>query len=768
MPKKNTSLSRKINDSIKQGKLMPAVVVDVFNKRATIQLSGNGALLHNLRVIGGPVDKLQKVDVDFTTPEPTVVAISKEWVTSDELEKALKALTADSIEQKLRFDIVLFSGGGAQDQYPPTAEGLSSAVDAAGNGDVIFLPDVDIEIDLTIPEYVTLRGVSKRQSIIRGSITFSSGVSFENLCLLQGRFTSEEVVGITVPAVTSKTFIRHCEIHGYNCSDGNAVAVDLAAGAKLEIEHSVVIGDAANASAWAVRGVAGSTCRISNGQVFGKTDVYTGTGIYEYSNLEFESEIARGCIVSGELRNGASVSNSVYNTLVPAGAILDPSGIVTEPYFKEIYDSVLNLYVGGTPVLRVGDYIYFIDMDGFAGSNGQVIVTEYDIVNDTSKSLNAGTYYTLTGRDIICAGDNRKIYAAFRSTFSTVEIDVIECDFENDTVTNIKTWEDGDEPGFYDNPRGIYCLQDTSGNLHLVLFGQWENTNNTNVNTITCSGVYIRHYDFAADAWVTKTLEYNSNYYGISANWYFPPGMWEDKFLLFPTPSTFVAEDAAGNDLNNNYDIPPDGLYVMSVPIYDIKNKTFTQLYREVTGTDDWTGQPSLDIAAVSPATGEVIIGWQNGDGSNTYDSVHIYRWDIDTGNITHIHETADTGTLSFMNSDTELYIFEYTSYSPYVGILRKASDWSILSSNFSVSPFGVRIVDDQDRFWRYDETTEKVFGTKVTDDSDQISFDAPKSLLSDGQAQDYFFILLMGDCIAIWIKEGISTTNRVHIWLVK
>jgi hypothetical protein len=52
----------------------------------------NGAIVHNLRVIGGPVDIGDEVSVDYTTPEPTIIAVSKSWLTDDDLQRALKKI----------------------------------------------------------------------------------------------------------------------------------------------------------------------------------------------------------------------------------------------------------------------------------------------------------------------------------------------------------------------------------------------------------------------------------------------------------------------------------------------------------------------------------------------------------------------------------------------------------------------------------------------------------------------------------------------------
>jgi hypothetical protein len=74
--------------------------------------------------------------------------------------------------------ITLFSGGQSIAMYPPTSNGLQSAITQANSGDVIFLPDVDITGNFTIPEGVNLIGISSRQSIIRGIISLGGDDSY--------------------------------------------------------------------------------------------------------------------------------------------------------------------------------------------------------------------------------------------------------------------------------------------------------------------------------------------------------------------------------------------------------------------------------------------------------------------------------------------------------------------------------------------------------------------------------------------------------------
>jgi len=80
----------------------PAIVVDAHGRRASARLSGNGATIHNLRVVGGPVDIGEEVHVDYTTPEPTIVAMAKSWATMDDLLRALKKIPVIEVPQEVK------------------------------------------------------------------------------------------------------------------------------------------------------------------------------------------------------------------------------------------------------------------------------------------------------------------------------------------------------------------------------------------------------------------------------------------------------------------------------------------------------------------------------------------------------------------------------------------------------------------------------------------------------------------------------------------
>lgn len=124
-------IGRSFRSATKRATQYPAVVVDTHGTRASVRLSGNGAILHNLAVIGGNVDVGEAVQVDYTTPEPTIVSVSKTWATEDDLYRLLKKYQIPEPQVPItEFDKVMLFCHRDPSEYQlfaPTWEGISQA-----------------------------------------------------------------------------------------------------------------------------------------------------------------------------------------------------------------------------------------------------------------------------------------------------------------------------------------------------------------------------------------------------------------------------------------------------------------------------------------------------------------------------------------------------------------------------------------------------------------------------------------------------------------
>jgi hypothetical protein len=86
-----SKVARDINRSVRTGTSIPAKVTDVSFGKASVRLLSNGAVLHNLDVVGGPVKISQDVRVDFTTARPTIVVVGNTGISTEEVNNLVNA-----------------------------------------------------------------------------------------------------------------------------------------------------------------------------------------------------------------------------------------------------------------------------------------------------------------------------------------------------------------------------------------------------------------------------------------------------------------------------------------------------------------------------------------------------------------------------------------------------------------------------------------------------------------------------------------------------
>jgi hypothetical protein len=82
-----TNLSRQVRRTAKSASSISGTIVDVSGDTGSVRLSTNGALMRNLKVMGGPVAIGQIVDVNFSTSLPVIVAYSSGGITSNDASK---------------------------------------------------------------------------------------------------------------------------------------------------------------------------------------------------------------------------------------------------------------------------------------------------------------------------------------------------------------------------------------------------------------------------------------------------------------------------------------------------------------------------------------------------------------------------------------------------------------------------------------------------------------------------------------------------------
>lgn len=173
--------------------------------------------------------------------------------------------------------ITLFSGGVSIAMYDPTAVGLEEAITAAVAGDVIFMPDVDIAGNFSIPTGINLVGVSSRESIIEGQVTIEPACLLENLKVInQANSTDGVYAVIATESIDSSELsrIKGCEIYAYQCGSGSTVAIYISGSdVDLLVENSTIVADS-NGGVGYTFSSNGGNCNVYHSQYYAKTEVF--------------------------------------------------------------------------------------------------------------------------------------------------------------------------------------------------------------------------------------------------------------------------------------------------------------------------------------------------------------------------------------------------------------------------------------------------------------------------------------------------------------
>jgi hypothetical protein len=250
-----TKLARDLRISAKQGTHVPATVVDVFFKKASARLSTTGAIVRNLPVVGGPVDIGEVVMVDYTTPSPTIVAIGKEWLTMDDLNRRLAQLETPEPGGQITLAVDLFVGGVLYQVYPASVQGLGQALLDAASGDTVHYHNAKLTIDPEVPEGVSLVGIDPQNSIIYGTITMNDDTHLSNLRVQLTGDLGGDTIGIDCDDVTTRCIIEDCHVFMVNCGSGNVIGISAQTPEpQVVVRDCIVHVEAEAGTAYAIRG----------------------------------------------------------------------------------------------------------------------------------------------------------------------------------------------------------------------------------------------------------------------------------------------------------------------------------------------------------------------------------------------------------------------------------------------------------------------------------------------------------------------------------
>lgn len=262
-----TKFSRRLRLAGKRSNKVPAVIVDISGKKGTVKLSGNGTMMHNLTIIGGPVEAGDLVEVDFSSTTPVILAYGNIQNILSSLD--IPASTGGGLG--FTWEILAFNNGTCLGSFGVDSSALDAALAAAGTGGVVLVPAVTIADDHTIPDGVSLVGLSRKNTVLQGIITAEGDGGLENLTIDVTNEGSTSTTGLEGNG-TGYFTIQNCDIFAESTGSGFACGVH-DGGLTVKVFNSHLSGISASGQGFAAWSSSGEIY-FYGGKCYGSTDVF--------------------------------------------------------------------------------------------------------------------------------------------------------------------------------------------------------------------------------------------------------------------------------------------------------------------------------------------------------------------------------------------------------------------------------------------------------------------------------------------------------------
>lgn len=414
-------LNRRVRTAVRQGKMVPATILDHGGGKASVQLSTNGATMRMLPMVGGPVAVGQQVYVDYNTYPPQVVAPGAEPEPVGNPRSRTRTPPRGT-PPELSGDLIRRYAGGTRlvEIYEVTEAGLAEAVSDAVALDLILMPPCELTpTDFTLPADVTLAGDLRDSVILHCQITLSNN---SKLYRFQNVHSSGSDAGEISAVICNGTevTIDDMTIWACQCTSGSANGVKISGGT-LTVTNSNISGETISGTGYGVNAVSGNAT-VRQTTVYGSTSQYSGA-VYVY-NTVLGTEVC-DCAGAGDVVcAGVLWSPLIYpynntgNTIKDVGSTMT----VVDSLDLASADNVLN-YPMTTDYLFVnlGASLYRIALDGsgsdststppshridgmtvkdnntvfvhYFDDDDHVVLAKYDFVSDTWTTLYTDSAY---------------------------------------------------------------------------------------------------------------------------------------------------------------------------------------------------------------------------------------------------------------------------------------------------------------------------------------------------------------------------------------
>jgi hypothetical protein len=129
--------------------------------------------------------------------------------------------------------LIYHPNGNPVSEFAANSGGLSAALAAASDGDVVMLPAGEISGDQTVPIGVSLVGMGRDASILSGKITLTDGANLSNLKLaVSGNDDTNAIIGVLAPVI-GEAHLYDCSVAPINAGLGGVHAVEINSGGDL-------------------------------------------------------------------------------------------------------------------------------------------------------------------------------------------------------------------------------------------------------------------------------------------------------------------------------------------------------------------------------------------------------------------------------------------------------------------------------------------------------------------------------------------------------
>jgi hypothetical protein len=698
----NKRLNQGIRNTAKQGKLINATVIAVHQNRASVRLGGTGAVIHNLQVTGGPVYKGNTVSVDFTTPEPTVVAMGRSWVTREEMMRELAKLQQGSTKSGFTWRILRFAGGYLAGSYSSDGAGFGMAVEESGDGDTILIPPGEIVSDpVTLLVGVCIAGVDPENSIVNCEITLADRSKLTDISVVRAindSVASNAVIG----PVAGKAFIHNSQIMAFNCGVGNATGIQ-GAGGTVECSETHFAGESMGGQGIAVTGASGPKIRLFHCTYYGSTSDI----VDEIGNVEVYS-VTQG---STRIRCTSEVQrNTYFNFNWGSLYVQDPEGL-TSNVRSDIAELTAVSLLSGTysstqqPVHLSGGFAYYT-------SRYQNWVNKYTLsdgtLSDQGMAMGVGNPHWSSGFIMYDEDTAFAIMTDEPKTNASV-YSLVKISFSGDSYEVLHTFN------YYQEGSGTYLNRFP----YIVLFGD-------KIGLLIFEGRWYDATYQARDTWlysytydiVSGTLSSQSTPFQIWDDPYhyelFEIGGWlvyshyatpqldaDGKYYVFTAVETMEDDDGDSPGATYNPKLP---LVIFDIPTNTIEMKYWTSLDENnaFSPVTQWTG---ID------RTNGIIYAFTNQLNSSGHQGILSYNIGSDTWTVERTWSGATqqayfaqgtNGVKVLFRDDTSLIIKD------------SVSSWTTLQTltwaNYLTNYFFYHDMSDG-KLWLYDTAVGRIRG---------------------------------------------------------